>query len=423
MSKSVVAIVKGKNPEKMVEEALSLLGGVTSLIKPNSVVVVKPNAGHPFPPETSVCTSPAVVAAVIKTLRKAQPKKIIMAEASAIGCDTLKCFEVSGLREAAEKAGVDEIIDIKREKDLIKVPIRDARSDLTHVLLPRFLIEAEHIVNVPIFKTHVSMVFSCALKNIKGVVQDRVHYEMHQTDLSAAMMDLWSVVKADLTIADMIRPAEGYGPHHTLPTDFGCIVAGKDPVAVDATICRMVGLDINKVTYFSAARERGLGNFEEDKIEIRGKTIKEVFKQLWIPYLGGFEQWPEYHIIAENACSNCQGLIGFTMEKLKALGEYDKNKGATIVAGRVKELPKVENPKDLILVGNCVLKYRGKGVFAGGCPPAEPFPLWAIVDRKDYYELSDPEKVRERMNKETEIFTKYSEEQRDKWRKAQSKKK
>ena len=59
MPKSVVSIVKGTDAEKMVEEALSLLGGVSSLIKPGSVVVVKPNVMSAFAPETSVrfCSS------------------------------------------------------------------------------------------------------------------------------------------------------------------------------------------------------------------------------------------------------------------------------------------------------------------------------------------------------------------------------
>jgi len=403
--KSIVSIVKGTDIENMVEEALSLLGGVNSLIKPNSTVVVKPNAGHPFPPETSVNTSPAVVAAVIKILRKANPKQIILAEASAIGCDTLEALEVSGISKAAEDAGVDRIIDIKREKDLISIPIRDARSDLTKVLLPRFLLEAEHIVNLPIFKTHVSVVFTCALKNMKGVVQDKVHYQMHQTNLAEALVDLWSVIKADLSIVDLIRPGEGFGPHATSPIDFGCIVTGKDPVAVDATVCRMVGLDIKKVDYYEPVRERGIGNVDEDLIEIRGRPIKEVFKQLWLPYLEGFEAWPEYNIYAEGACSSCQALVAFTMEKLKALGEYKKNAGISVVLGRKKELPKGVNPKDLVLVGDCLKKYRGQGSLAGGCPPAEPFPLWAIIDRKDHTEIGPG--FRERMAVEARQFEDY----------------
>jgi len=406
MPKSVVSIAKGTDAEKMVEEALSHLGGVDSLIKPDSTVVIKPNAGHPIPPETSANTSPAFITAVIKTLRKANPKEIILAEASAIGCDTLESLEVTGIGKAAEAAGIDKIIDIKREKDLIKIPIRDARSDIRSVLLPRFLLEADHIVNLPIFKSHASMVFTCALKNIKGVVQDKVHYQMHQTNLAEAMMDLWSVIKADLSIVDMIRPAEGYGPHSTSPVDFGCVVAGKDPVAVDATICRMVGLDINKVAYFKPARERGIGNFAENKIEVRGKSVKEVFKQLWLPYLEGMEAYPDYNFYLDGCCSSCESLVSFTMEKLKAMGQYQKNAGISIVVGRKKELPKSAKPgKDCILVGDCLKKYRGQGVFSGGCPPAEPFPLWVIIDRKDHTEIGPD--FRDRMATDGKIWEKY----------------
>lgn len=415
MAKSIVSIAKGTNVEKMVEEVLYHLGGVNTLIKPRSTVIVKPNAGHIFPPETSVNTSPDVVAAVIKELRKAQPKEIILAEAASIGEDTLECLEASGIGKAAEDAGVDRIIDIKREKELFNIPIRDARSDMTKIQLPRFILEAEHLVNLPIFKTHISMVFSCALKNMKGVVQDKQHHQMHMTDLAAAMMDLWSVVKADLTIADIIRPGEGFGPHTTIPTDFGCIVASKDPVALDATMCRMVGVDINKVAYFKPARERGLGNFLEKNIEIRGRAIDEVFKKLWIPYLGGFGQWPEYNLYTEGACSSCQGLLAYTMEKLKATGEYDKHMGISMVIGPKNKLPKrVNRGKDLILVGDCTRKYRDQGMFIHGCPPHEPEPFWAIIDGRTYQGPEDMDfDLRARMAEERKIFKDYMKSLRD----------
>ncbi|MEK6193069.1 MAG: DUF362 domain-containing protein, partial [Deltaproteobacteria bacterium] len=290
MSKSVVSIAKGSDPEKLVHEVLAPFGGVKALIQKKSIVVLKPNAGHPAPPETSVNTSPEMVSAVIKEVRKANPKKIIIAEASAMGCDTMECLKVSGILDAAQEAGVDDIIDIKKDKDLLNIPIRDARSGIRKMRLPRFLLEAEHIVNMPIYKTHCSMVFTCALKNMKGVVQDKVHYQMHQTNLAEAMMDLWSIIRADLTIADMLRPAEGFGPHNTIPMEMGCVVAGKDPVAVDATACRMVGLDIDRVEYFLPASKRGLGNFEEASIDVQGKAIKDVYQPMWMPYLEGFEK-------------------------------------------------------------------------------------------------------------------------------------
>ena len=416
MSKSIVSIVKGTIANKMVEEALNLLGGVQSLIKEGSTVVVKPNGGHLGPAESSVCTSPAVVKAVIEILRKANPEKIILAESAAIGCDTMECLEASGILKAAEEAGVDDIRDIKSDPDLVRKKIENPRSALRNVKLPRFLVEADHLVNVPIFKTHVSMVFTCALKNIKGVVQDPIHATMHMTNLADAMMDLWSVVKADLSIADLIRPMEGFGPHTTgNPVDFGCIVASQDPVALDATVCRMIGLAIDEVDYFKSARDRGLGVVDENQIEIRGNTIKEVYKELHLPYLEGFGAWPEYNFHIENACSSCQGLMAFSMAKLKLLGAYDMNKGIDIVLGRKKDIPEgVRFGKDLILVGDCTNFLKNKieeagesCIHVGGCPPGEPLPYWGITDRVDLPNadlLKDPLKIRERLREETEIL-------------------
>ena len=60
---------------------------------------------------------------------------------------------MSGILKAAQEAGIDHVIDIKQDKDLIYIPIRDDRSDITKVRLPRFLLEAEHIINLPIFKS------------------------------------------------------------------------------------------------------------------------------------------------------------------------------------------------------------------------------------------------------------------------------
>jgi uncharacterized protein (DUF362 family) len=389
-NKSVVAIAKGDDPEKMLAEAFSLLGGVDSLVRPRSTVVLKPNAGHPAGPKTSVNTSPELVAAVVKEVKKAKPKEVIVAEAAAIGCDSLHVFDVSGIGAAAEAAGA-RLVDIKREKDLINIPIRDARSDVRRVKLPRFLLEAEHLFNLPIFKSHASMVFTCALKNMKGVVQDVTHQQMHMTDLAAAMMDVWSVIKADLSIADLVRPAEGFGPHTTIPVEFDCVVASKDPVALDATACRMVGLATEKVAYFAAAAERDLGHFREEDIEVVGRTIKDVQRDLWFPYLEGFETWPEYHFYTSGACSSCESLVAFTMEKLKALGQYDKNAGCHVVVGpkRDDELPEGVDPNDVILIGDCVKRFKGKGIghWSAGCPPLEPHPLWVFIDREDHFEM------------------------------------
>ena len=109
-------------------------------------------------------------------------------------------------------------MDIKKDKDLINVAVRGYRSNISHVKLPRLLLEAEHIINLPILKAHASMVFSGALKNIKGVVQDQVHVQMHQQNLTMAMMDVWWACRADINIMDVMHAASGYSPTPPCPS-------------------------------------------------------------------------------------------------------------------------------------------------------------------------------------------------------------
>lgn len=397
MDKSVVSIVKGIDVEALVQRAIDLVGGIGSIVKPGATVVIKPNAGHVGIPGSSVNTTPEVVTAVINAVKKANPGKIILAESSAVGCDTMECLEVSGIRKAAEDAGVDDIRDIKSDPDLVRVKVPEPSSSIKYFDLPRFLLDADNLINVPVFKCHVSMVFTCAMKNLKGVVQDHSHYVMHTTNLAGAMMDLGDLLQdKTFTIADLYRPMEGFGPHAGTPVEFDCIVAGKDLVAVDATACRMVGLPLEKVEYFDAALEKGLGRFAEADIEIRGEAIDDVKRQLYIPYLDGFGAFPEYDFHVKAACSTCQGLTAFTMSKLKALGEYDKNAGAHVVLGRHKDTPEeLLDGEPVFLMGDCTKTLKKRLDEAGatwfyvhGCPPPEPTLGWAIVDRVEMTELS-----------------------------------
>jgi uncharacterized protein (DUF362 family) len=355
-------------------------------------VVIKPNAGHPAPPETSVNTNPAVIAAIIKAVRRGRPKEIILAEAGAVRQDTLKVFDVSGIGKAAEDAGIDRIVDIKRlsREELVdvKVPHNDQISSFR---LPKLLLEADCVIGAPIFKTHLSMTFTGAVKAMKGTVDDKMHRRMHFVHLGQALFDLLAVSPLHLAIVDMIRPQEGLGPMTSgTPVDFGAIVAGTDPVAVDATCCRMVGI-VPEETYLTIGAERGFGNIKKGRIEVRGNSIKEAFKKLDTSFLKGFANYPDYCIYDENACSSCMGIVVFAMEALKRTGQYEEHKGISIVFGPKKALAKdAARGKDLILVGNCVDKFRDEGVFVPGCPPMGSPIMWGITKREDQDEEQIP---------------------------------
>ena len=383
--KSLVALAHGKDVQENVTRVFDLMGGVTNLIKPNTTVVLKPNAGHAAPADFAVCTHPETVRAVIHEVRKANPKRIVIAESAAVGCDTMECYEACGIAEMAREEGV-ELYDIKREKDLINVAVRDYRSNITHVKLPKLLLEAEHIINMPILKAHASMVFSGALKNIKGVVQDQVHTTMHRQNLTMAMMDVWSVCRPDINIMDVMHAASGYSPHTPTPIELDCVMGSKDPVALDRIACELTGIDPDGVSYFKVADEAGLGTTNQADIEVVGDKVEDCYKKMWVPYLEDIhKRWPEYDVHCDGACSSCQALLTLNMETLKAIGIYDENKGMTIVAGCDNKLDPETPDEKIILHGNCTrkhLKEHPNAYFLPGCPPGEGS-LYMTVVRKE----------------------------------------
>ena len=121
--KTLVALAKEPTVQESVTKVFDLMGGVTNMIKPGTTVMLKPNAGHASPADTSVCTNPEVVRAVIREVKKANPKRIVIAEAAAIGCDTMVGSEVSGLADVAREAGV-ELYDIPAAQAVANLAVR-----------------------------------------------------------------------------------------------------------------------------------------------------------------------------------------------------------------------------------------------------------------------------------------------------------
>ena len=68
---------------------------------------------------------------------------------------------------------------------------------------------------------------------------------------------------------------EGNGPIQGTPKPAGVLVMGGDLPAVDATCCRIMGIDPAKVEYLQMAADK-LGIIEEARIDQRGERIASV---------------------------------------------------------------------------------------------------------------------------------------------------
>lgn len=342
--------------------------------------------------------------------------------------------------KVAEEEGVDRIIDLKTYKPLVRKPIDLPSSEIDYVDLPDILLSDEYFfINLPIFKSHTSMVYSCAMKNLKGIVQDRHHIIMHATNLVGSLADLNELIQPDLTIVDMINPQEGFGPHAGTPIHVGCVLAGKDTLAIDVTACKIASLPLEKIEYFPDMAKRNIGNYKDEDIELLGDPIDGLKKKLYLPYLEGFKIFPEYTVHVGKACSSCQGLVSFNIVRLKSLGKYEELAGSQIITGTLREEKVPEGfdlDKPIFLMGQCGIKNQkfleeagAKSIFRiYGCPPGEPTLSWTMIDKKEWdtraikkkkLSLRDKiklapmvVKVRARMALETKLFMKWLEKQK-----------
>jgi uncharacterized protein (DUF362 family) len=98
---------------------------------------------------------------------------------------------------------------------------------------------------------------------------------LHWAGIDRAILDINAVARPDFAIVDGIVGMEGNGPIQGTPKSSGILIFGSDPVAVDATCCRAMGLAPEKIKYLSRAGTL-LGHLNADKIQQLGEEISAV---------------------------------------------------------------------------------------------------------------------------------------------------
>jgi uncharacterized protein (DUF362 family) len=374
VGKSVVAIVKGaKDPGEeeiaaLVRKAIELAGGLADIISRGDTVLINPNLVIPQSPETGATTDPRVCQAIADMVKEIGARPII-AESSAVGIDTEEAFRATGYTKLREKGY--EVIDLKKEKTT-KVPIPKGKS-VKELSLPRPVVEAKAIISVPAMKTHDQALVTLSLKNTKGLLPDTFKRKFHTTfGIYQGVADLCTVFRPALAVVDGIIAQEGLGPMFGTPVEMDLIIAGKDPVAVDAITSMVMGFGPQEDGVIDAAARLGVGTADPDKIEVVGETISSVqrrfkraeeavFELVTIPK--GFQL-----IFDERTCTGCRRNVLSVLVDLKEQGKLDRAAGLTVVAGKAERLPDVDR-EHLVLVGNCLAKFREYATFVPGCTP------------------------------------------------------
>ena len=156
---------------------------------------------------------------------------------------------------------------------------------LKEYALPILMVEeVNKVISVPALKTHSITGVTLALKNIGiGMPTGRVYggprVGLPHEKIAEVITDVCAIVGIDCSIVDGIWGMEGYGPLGGDPVPMDLIIAGPDPVAVDAVGTEIMGFGAETIGTTRMAQQYGMGTFKGTDIQTSGDTLEKIVTQ------------------------------------------------------------------------------------------------------------------------------------------------
>ncbi|MFH1843237.1 MAG: DUF362 domain-containing protein, partial [bacterium] len=266
-----LAAIKGTDPAACTVAAVEQLGGMGKFVGEGARVLINVNNATKHRGSN---VDPVVVLAIVKLCREAGAGDICLAKG---GPD--RYWEP--VPESEEKTELLAGIRVsEREFEVVPIPEGVALKE-AHV--DKELLAADVFINVPLVKDHTGTNFTGALKNFMGVCShDPTNRFCHMGatpeaagfyedlgHLAQCIADMNLVRVPDLTVMDCFEFLTTNGPFG--PGDLGrgdTVLAGVDPVAIDAYSARFLGLEPGDVEMIDRGRQLGLGRTDLEKLNI-----------------------------------------------------------------------------------------------------------------------------------------------------------
>ena len=289
ITKIAIQKIKNEDVKTSVFSALELINAEHLMQKDNMIVLLKPNILMGKPAERAVNTHPEVIRAVIQWVKQFKPSKIYVCD-SAGGRKsgvTETAMKESGIQDICEEEGAICLPFEKTEREIYK--IKDG-LELKEISSSRLIREADLIINIPKIKTHWQCTLTCCIKNMFGTVllanKAKTHAQAAILErFCSALVDIYSISKPQLTVIDGYYCQEGQGPSSGDVVKLDIILAGYDGVALDSTVCKIIGFDPSEILYLEKAEKKKLGTTDLDNVEFFGETIESVFRKFERPKL------------------------------------------------------------------------------------------------------------------------------------------
>jgi len=240
------------------------------------IVLLKPNL-IALDPEGVTNTNPALIGAAREAFLHLGASEVLIGDGSGIERDSLAILESMRMREYTgplARIFVDLNVD-----DVELVILKTRASRLKELYFPKTVRHADFLVSMPKLKTHHWAGITLSLKNMFGAVPGGCYgwpkNVLHWAGIDRAILDINAAVRPDFAIVDGIVGMEGNGPIQGEVKTAGVLVLGNDPVAVDSTCARVMGLLPEKIKHIAQAATL-LGHMDHEKIVHIGESIASV---------------------------------------------------------------------------------------------------------------------------------------------------
>jgi uncharacterized protein (DUF362 family) len=231
-------------------------------------VVLKPNLVE-FEPGSTINTNPLLVHAAYEAFRAMGARSVEIAEGPGHRRNTLDLADAAGYFQTVPR--FEEVFTDLNLDDVTRIYPDRQLSHLQKVYLPNTALRADLLVSMPKMKTHHWVGATLSMKNLFGVVPGGVYgwpkNALHWAGITESIADLHAVFPRQFAIVDGIVGMEGNGPIQGVPKQVGVLVAGSDPVAVDATCCRIMCIDPMKIGYLRLASGDGAQIMENNIVQ------------------------------------------------------------------------------------------------------------------------------------------------------------
>ena len=255
-----------------VRKGISEIGGARQFIKKDERILFKPNLLTRAAQNKAVTTHPSVFEAVVRHFKEEGYENLSYGDSPGHPGNIKKTAEVCGISQVAERLDLP-MADFATGSTVEYVSGRLVRK----YEICKGVLESDAIVNICKMKTHQLETITGAVKNMFGCVHGLSKSASHAKfpdahSFAQMLIELNLILQPRLHIMDGVIAMEGNGPSSGSPRYMNVLLFSDDPVAMDATFCRLIDLNVKMVPTVYYGEKLYLGNMYEQDIDIVGIT-------------------------------------------------------------------------------------------------------------------------------------------------------